>query len=193
MALDVLHGVVVYAAVAADGMDVDYVGVVERGGRPGLVLEALEAAGVECGGEGDDLQGHPAVERGLLGLVDHAHPAAADLAEDAVLAHHSIGSGRGVFSGRPSGRVCAGSAAIFSGRGQGGQKLQGGQEFFEFPGMVRVLGGIGPQIDRLACLQPPGDFVDQIDQDEVGGLFLAGCEGHLDSPGDSSPKRRRKR
>ena len=36
---------------------------------------------------GQDLQGHAAAERDLLGLVDHAHAAPADLAEDPVVAH----------------------------------------------------------------------------------------------------------
>jgi hypothetical protein len=35
---------------------------------------------------GQDLQGYAAAQRDLLGLVDHPHPATADLAEDPVVA-----------------------------------------------------------------------------------------------------------
>ena len=58
-------------------------GVVQAGGGLGLELEPLQLLGVQRRGEGQDLQRHPAAERDLLGLVDDAHAAPADLAEDA--------------------------------------------------------------------------------------------------------------
>ena len=52
------------------------------GGRLGLVLEAGDLPGVEHGGERQHLQRHAAAQRDLLRLVDHAHAAAADLADE---------------------------------------------------------------------------------------------------------------
>ena len=94
-ALDELHGVVVHAALGADGVDRDDVGVVQAGGGLGLELEPLELAGVQGRGEGQDLQGHPAAERDLLGLVDDPHAAAADLAEEAEVAEPARPDGLG--------------------------------------------------------------------------------------------------
>ncbi len=85
-AFDELHGVEVDAALAADGVDRHDVGVVERGGGAGFVLEARKLPLVEHGGEGQHLERDAAAERELLGFVDHAHAAAADLAEDAEVA-----------------------------------------------------------------------------------------------------------
>ena len=56
-----------------------------RGGV-GFVLEALQLPRVEHGGERQHLERDAAAERNLLGLVDDAHAAAADLAEDAEVA-----------------------------------------------------------------------------------------------------------
>ena len=86
LAFDELHGVVVDAAFDADGVDRDDVRVVERGGGAGFVLEAGELLLVEHRGEGQHFQGDAAAERDLLGFVDDAHAAAADLAEDAEVA-----------------------------------------------------------------------------------------------------------
>ena len=54
LAVDVLHRVVVDAALVADGEDGDDVRVVELGRRLGLVAEAGELPLVEHGGEGQD-------------------------------------------------------------------------------------------------------------------------------------------
>jgi hypothetical protein len=90
-AVDELHGVVVDGALAADGVDVDDVRVVQRGGRPGLVVEALQLPRVQRSGEGQHLEGHAAAQRELFGLVDHAHAAAADLPDDAEVAELAEG------------------------------------------------------------------------------------------------------
>ena len=102
-ALDELHGVEVDAALAADGEDRDDVRVVQLRRGLGLVLEPLQLARVERGREGQHLQGHAAAQRDLLGLVDDAHAAAADLAD-------GCGSRPG-FPGRDrrSARDCPGS------------------------------------------------------------------------------------
>ena len=86
LAFDELHRVVVDAAFAADRVDGDDVRVVERGGGAGFVLEAGELLLVEHRRERQHLQRDAAAERELLRFVDHAHAAAAELAEDAEVA-----------------------------------------------------------------------------------------------------------
>ena len=97
-ALDELHGVEGHAPLAADRVDRHDVRVVQAGGGLGLELEPLQLPGVERRGERQDLQRHPAAQRELLGLVDDAHAAPADLAEDPEVAQEP--SPR---PGRPSG------------------------------------------------------------------------------------------
>ena len=86
LAVDVLHRVVVDAVLLADGEDRHDVRMVQLGGRLGFVAEAGDLPLVEHRGERQDLERHAAVERNLLGLVDDAHAAAADLADDLVVA-----------------------------------------------------------------------------------------------------------
>ena len=83
---DELHDVVVMAVVPAHAEDRDDVGVVQPRRGPRLPLEPQHLLGVGQGRIGQDLQRHAPAERLLLGLVDHAHAAPADLAEDAVVA-----------------------------------------------------------------------------------------------------------
>ena len=66
-------------------------GMVERGGGAGFVLEALQLLLVEHRGERQHLQRDAAAERDLLGLVDDAHAAAADLAQDSKIAQRGPG------------------------------------------------------------------------------------------------------
>ena len=89
LAVDELHGVEVDAALAADGVDRHDVGVVQLAGGVGFVAEACQSARVEHRREGQHLQGDSPAERDLLGLVDDAHAAAADLADDAEVAEHA--------------------------------------------------------------------------------------------------------
>ena len=84
--VDELHGVVVDAALAADRVHRDDVRVVELRGGLGLDAEPGDLAGVDGGGERQDLQRHAAAQRALDGLVDDAHAAAAQLADDAEVA-----------------------------------------------------------------------------------------------------------
>ena len=70
-----------HAALAADVMDRDDVGVVQAGGGLGLGLEALQLPAVQGRSERQHLQRHPPPQRDLLGLVDHPHAASADLAD----------------------------------------------------------------------------------------------------------------
>ena len=52
----------------------------------GLILKSRQLTRVQHGGKGQYLQGDASTERLLFGFVDHAHAAAADLANDAELA-----------------------------------------------------------------------------------------------------------
>ena len=109
-AVDELHGVVVDPLVAADAEDRHDVGVVQLRGRLGLDLEPLALLGVDRRREREDLQGDPAAQRDLLGLVDDAHAPPPDLAEDAVVAELGPGRdglGRSVAADRPSPRAAA--------------------------------------------------------------------------------------
>ena len=86
LALDELHGVVVDAVVLADAEDRHDVGVVQPGRGPGLAAEPLQVGRPQQAVHGQHLQRDVPAQRLLHGLVDDAHAAAADLAEDAVVA-----------------------------------------------------------------------------------------------------------
>ncbi len=68
-----------------DVVDRADVGVLERGGRAGLALKPLERLSVAGQLLGQELQRHAAAELQVLGLVDDAHAAAAELRDDAVV------------------------------------------------------------------------------------------------------------
>jgi hypothetical protein len=76
------EGAAVLLADIVDGADA---GVVQRRGRSCLAAESGEGFGI--GGEvwRQELQGDGALQPGILGFVDDAHPAAAELLDDAVM------------------------------------------------------------------------------------------------------------
>ena len=65
-----------------DGADV---GMIERGGGLGFAPEALQGLRVAGDVFRKKFQRDEAAEAGVLGLIDHAHTAAAKLFEDAVM------------------------------------------------------------------------------------------------------------
>ncbi len=83
-ALEELGDEVGGAVVGADVEEGEDVGVVEGAGEAGLLLEAAEAVGVLAVLGGEDLDGDVAVEAGVAGAVDLAHPAGPDRAPDLV-------------------------------------------------------------------------------------------------------------
>src|SRR5262249_54969048 len=83
-AIDVFERKVRAAVVLADLMDLDDVRVLEPGRRLGLRAEALALHGPRVGTGQDHLQGDDSAQRGLAGLVDYAHAAAAQRPEDHV-------------------------------------------------------------------------------------------------------------
>ena len=104
LAFDVLHRVVVDALLLPDGEDRNDVRMVQLGGRLSFVAEPGDLPLIEHRGKRKNLQRHLAIERFLVGLVDDAHAAAADLADDAVVA--DLPRLRCLFRFRAGGRAC---------------------------------------------------------------------------------------
>jgi len=73
------------ALVLVDVVDGADVGVVEGGGGASLALEAFLCLVAGEQPLGQELERHLAAEAGVFGLVDHTHPPAAELLEDAVV------------------------------------------------------------------------------------------------------------
>ena len=80
-----------HASLAADGVDGHNVGMVQLGGCLGLMIEAGDLLLVQQGGERQNFQGNFAAQRDLPRFVDHAHPAAGDLGQDAIIAETLMG------------------------------------------------------------------------------------------------------
>ena len=85
LALEQLHRDEVLALVLVDLVDRADAGVVERRGGARLALEALERGRVLRHLRGQELQRDVAAELRVLGLVDDAHAAAAELRSDPVV------------------------------------------------------------------------------------------------------------
>src|ERR1700720_355072 len=85
LAIQELHGDERLAALLADVVDRADVGMVES--RCGLrfTLKTGKSLGVPGYFIGQELEGDKAVQSGVLGLVDHTHPAATQLLHDAVV------------------------------------------------------------------------------------------------------------
>ena len=81
-----LHDVVVHAVVLAHAVHRHDIRVVHAGGGLGLALEALLLARIEHRLGRQDLERDMPAERFLLGLVDDAHAATADFAQNAKIA-----------------------------------------------------------------------------------------------------------
>ena len=129
LAVDVLHRKEVLAVELADVVDVDDVRVAEPGGGLRLGLEAADQLGRGQVAGQDHLHGHGAVEALLPGLVDHAHPAPADLADQLVRAEiprQFAGGRRAVGSRSPAG------VAIVPPAGPAFQRLQAIQRRGQF-------------------------------------------------------------
>ncbi|HEY6293443.1 MAG TPA: hypothetical protein VI455_17970 [Terriglobia bacterium] len=73
--------------------------VIQGAGGPRLALEALQRHRVRGQAFGQELQGDEPAQLGVVGLVNHTHPAAAELLQEAVmrnsLAEHHRGHGNG--------------------------------------------------------------------------------------------------
>src|SRR5207245_2573972 len=80
-----LHDDEILAILLPDLVNGADVGMVQRGGRACLAVEAFQ----RCGGLGqffgEEFQGHVAAQGAVLGLVHHAHPATTQLLQNAVM------------------------------------------------------------------------------------------------------------
>ena len=134
LALEQLHRDEVLALVLVDLVDGADAGVVEGGGGAGLALEALERGRVPRHLRGQELERDVAAELRVLGLVDDAHAAAAELRRDPVvrdrLADHSRPSLEpGGYSFSNSGSPWR-SARSGSRRAQSGSRKPASQAFW---------------------------------------------------------------
>ena len=86
--------------------------VVQHGGRLGLVAEALQAAASSIAANGSTFSATRRPSESLLGFVDDAHAAAADLAEDAEVAQDALGRLAGGTGGRSGSSSNEASASI---------------------------------------------------------------------------------
>ncbi len=95
-AIEVFHGDKRQAILLANVVNRADVGMIERRGSLGLTLEPAERLRVTRDLIRQELQGHETVQPSVLGLIDHAHSAAAELFNDAVvrdsLADHAVRS-----------------------------------------------------------------------------------------------------
>jgi hypothetical protein len=88
LAFDKGHRQVRPAADLAKVVDGTQVGVLQRGGRAGLAVEALEDQWSVIRREVWHLEGNGALELRIVGQVDGAHPAAAEFFLNAVATEH---------------------------------------------------------------------------------------------------------
>ncbi len=93
LAVEQLHHDEVLLLVLLDRVDRADAGVVERRGGARLALEPLERARVPRHLGAQELERHAPPELRVLGLVDDAHAAAAELADDGVVANGVAGEG----------------------------------------------------------------------------------------------------
>src|SRR5262249_10574980 len=96
-----LHDEEGLAAVLVDVVDRADVRVVQGGGGPGLAAEALQRVAVVGVPFGQELEGHVPAEPGVLGPVDHAHAAAAEALQDAVMRDDLADGARARFGRAP--------------------------------------------------------------------------------------------
>src|SRR2546426_10767963 len=110
LSLQQLHGNEGLAAIVFQGVNRADVGMVQRRSGARFEQEAVERGGITGKFRRKKLEGHTTAEGQVLGFVDHAHPAAAQLTDDAVvrdgLADHERSSTSGNSSyGRVAGAV----------------------------------------------------------------------------------------
>lgn len=91
--LEQLHHEEALRLVPAEVVDRADVRVIERRGRPGFALEALDCGRVVCQFSGKELERDLPAEPQILGTVDDAHAAATEFFDDAVVGDGLAGSG----------------------------------------------------------------------------------------------------
>ena len=116
LAVQELHGDEGLMVLLPDLINRADVGVIQRRGRLCFTPEAFQGLMVLGKAFGQEFQGDKSVESRVLGLVDHTHPTAAQLRDDAVmrdgLADHAKGSNKSANR-----RAAAGGKSTKSNRG----------------------------------------------------------------------------
>ena len=128
-----------------DVEDLDDVGVLELGDGLGLGQEPGGGLGAGVLAGQDHLQGDGAVEPDLAGLVDHAHAAAAELAQDLVAGERGVGT---PWGGRRSVAIRRGHDKV--GRRDVASKIRHGPPGFGHGLITRERGRspVSPEITR---------------------------------------------
>ncbi len=101
-AVQKLHGDEGFAVLVVNFVNRADVRMVQRGGRLGLTLEASQRLRVSGDFIGKKLQGDKSVQGYVLGFVDNAHAAAAELIDDAVMRNCSADERLGIPAWRRS-------------------------------------------------------------------------------------------
>ena len=96
-ALQILHGDEGAAVLLADVMNGADVGMIQRGGGASLALEPAQRLPVASQIVRQELERDEATEPGVLRFVDHAHAAAAELLDDAVVGEGLADQGVGAL------------------------------------------------------------------------------------------------
>ena len=84
-AIEILHGDKRLAVLLANVVNGADVGMVQRRSRLRLALKAAERLGILGHFIGQELEGDKAMQPGVFGFVNHTHPAAAQLVDNAVM------------------------------------------------------------------------------------------------------------
>ena len=84
-AFQLLHHNEGMAVVIFDFVDGADRGMIQQGGGPGFALEALHGLAVAGQVVGEKFYGNVAAQPGVFCLVNHSHPAAAELAQNSVV------------------------------------------------------------------------------------------------------------
>ncbi len=174
MALDELHGIVVDVVLNADAEDRHDVSVVQPGHGAGLALEALQLRPADQAVVRQHLECDMPAERLLHRLVDDAHAAAADLAQDAVLPQlardwDAVPRRGGV---RAAGRL-TGHGAKFLHHDQGWKQIA------NLLRQLRVAVGVLSQGRVLALAVALGELVGQVVQQVGSGLGFGHDQGSM--------------
>ena len=98
--VDILHDVIGDVADGADAVNGHDARMLEPAGDLGLELKPLERPGIAGDPHRQHFQGDPPRQRWLLGLINDAHAAAADLTHDAEVAKNPCAVGGWRSAGR---------------------------------------------------------------------------------------------
>jgi hypothetical protein len=152
---DELHGIEMHSTLGAHGVHWHDIGVLQRGGGAGFVFEALQLPLVEHASQGKDLEGNATAERELFGLVDDAHPTAADLAENTKITQ---------LARR---RLPLVLRRVETSLAQLGDRGHGRNQFLQGLSVLSMFATERLQVEAFAGQKPGGDLFEQTTQLDV--------------------------